>query len=108
MPSKCGRHDQGLGPCARCTALLLPLLYGKHGKAIFAPVPILVQQGSRTDTVVETSEVVTNAPCKALPLNVGLVVWFHAMLGPFCAPVRVPAVAHTHPAGALWQKREPH
>jgi hypothetical protein len=76
-------------------------------KAICAPGLILVQQGSRMDTVVETSEIAASAPCKARSLNAEPVEWC-ALRGPFCALVRVPAVAHTHPAGALWQKCEPH
>ena len=39
------------------------------------------------NTVVEPSEVMANATCKALPLNVALVVWFHALWMPFCALV---------------------
>jgi hypothetical protein len=57
--------------------------------------------GSHTDIIVTTSGVVANATCKVLLLNVGPVVWCHALQGLFCALVRVPAVAHTHPAGAL-------
>ena len=54
-----------------------------------------------TNIVVELSEVMANAPCKGLPLNVGLVVLFHVLWRPFCALVQVPAVAHRRPAGAL-------
>ena len=56
---------------------------------------------SHLDTVVEPSAGMANATCKALPLTVGLVVLDEALLVPCDALVRVPAVAHTRPAGAL-------
>jgi len=54
--------------------------------------------------------------CKALPLNVKLVVSGEALLEPCDALVRVlcgvrvpvPAVAHTRPAGVLQQRCGPH
>src|SRR5712691_9556403 len=96
-------------PAARCTALLLPLLYGKAWQTPFLPLCLSAcGMVSHTDTVVEPSEVVANATGKDLPLNVGLVVVSEALPVPSCALARVPAVAHTRPAGALRQRYGPH
>jgi hypothetical protein len=98
----------GLALSARVGSSRWPIKMTTGTPECFATASVACSIGSRTDTVVETSEVVADATCKALPLNVGTVVRFHVSRGPFCALVRGPAVAHTHLAGALWQRSGPH
>src|SRR5712691_2998259 len=108
-PGTCGRHDQGLCPCYSLYSSAPATFVRKSMAKPFLPLCLSAcGMVSHTDTVVEPSEVMANATGKDLPLNVGLVVVSEALPVPSCALARVPAVAHTRPAGALRQRYGPH